>query len=305
MTTPAPSTVPSTMQDNRPLGVLLMLMGALAMSATDAAGKWAVQDYHVAQLNFVRGGFAVLILLPTVVKDGGLMAFRTARPAAHALRSLMLVVLAYSWFYSLTVIPLADATAIALCAPLCMTALSVVVLGDKVGPFRWAAVVVGFLGMVLIIRPGSDVFTPMALLPAFAAAGYATYMITNRVLRTTETVTAITLYPQIAVFLVSAAVSPFVWQPMTWGGFLSMAITGVCAGVGHLLLTYAFRYAPPSILAPLDYTALVWAIIFGVVLFDQLPDVTAVWGMTLIVAAGLVIIYRETAASRAAPSVPA
>lgn len=292
---------PSPPQDNRPLGVLLMLAGALAMSATDAAGKWVVQEFHVAQLNLVRGAFAVLILLPTMAKEGGLVAFRTRRPMAHLLRSLMLIILAYAWFYSLTVIPLADATAIALCAPLCMTALSVVVLGDKVGPFRWAAVVVGFVGMLLIIRPGSDVFTPMALLPALAAAGYATYMITNRVLRTTETITAITLYPQIAIFAVSAVLSPFVWQPMTWADFWPMAVTGICAGVGHLLLTYAFRYAPPSILAPLDYTALVWAIIFGFVLFGQLPDAAVYGGMALIVAAGMVIIYRETVASRAAP----
>ena len=271
------------------------------MSATDAAGKWVmVQDYHVAQMNFMRGFFALAILAPTALKEGGFTALKTKRVFAHGARSVLLVVLAYTWFFSLTTVPLAEATAIALCAPLCMTALSVVLLGDKVGPFRWAAVALGFVGMLLIIRPASAMFNPMFLLPGFAAVGYATYMVTNRMLSSTETVTSITLYPQLAIFVVSAVWAPFVWQDMTWAAFGGMAFTGTAAGLGHLLLTYAFRYASPGVLAPLDYTALIWATVFGYVLFTQLPDVTAWAGMALIVTAGLIVIYREALASRRA-----
>lgn len=277
-----------------------MLLGALVMSATDAGGKWVmVHDYHVAQLNFVRGFFALAILAPTALKEGGLASLRTKRPFAHAARSLLLVCLAYSWFFALTTIPLAEATAIALCAPLCMTAFSVVLLGDKVGLFRWAAVFIGFAGMLLIIRPGTALFDPMFPVPAFAAMGYALYMVTNRLLSATESVTAITLYPQLAILAVSAVWVPFVWQDLTWPVFTGMALTGVAAGIGHLLLTYAFRHASPSVLAPLDYTALLWATVFGYVLFAQLPDVTAWAGMVLIVLAGLIVIYREAHASRA------
>lgn len=296
----APATAPHA--DNRPLGIALMLLGALVMSATDALGKWVmVQDYHVAQLNFVRGFFALAVLAPTALAEGGLSALRTARPLAHLGRSLLLVTLAYTWFFGLTVIPLAEATAIALCAPLCMTALSVVLLHERVGPFRWAAVVVGFAGMLLIIRPGTAVFDPMFLLPALAAVGYATYMITNRILSRTESITAITLYPQLAILLVSALWAPFVWQELTWPVFLGMAATGLAAGGAHLLLTYAFKYAPPSVLAPLDYTALVWAVVLGYALFGQLPDAASYAGMALIVAAGLVIISREAHKAKAAP----
>jgi len=287
-------------RDNRPLGIVLMLLGALVMSATDAGGKWVmVQDYHVAQLNFLRGFFALAILAPTALMEGGFKSLKTKRPIPHLLRSILLVTLAYSWFYGLTTLPLAEATAIALCAPLCMTAFSVVLLGDKVGPFRWAAVVIGFAGMLVIIRPGTAMFDPMFLLPAFAAVGYALYMVTNRLLSATESVTAITLYPQLGIMVVSAVWAPFVWQETTWAAFMGMAFTGTAAGLGHLLLTYAFRYASPSVLAPLDYTALVWATVFGYVLFAQLPDVTAWLGMALIVAAGLIVIYREALASRA------
>jgi drug/metabolite transporter (DMT)-like permease len=304
----AAPTVPSASvhRDNRPLGVALMLLGALVMTATDAGGKWVmVLDYHVAQLNLMRGCFALAILAPTALKEGGIASLRTRRPIAHGLRSMLLVVLAYSWFFSLTTLPLSEATAIALCAPLCMTALSVLLLGDRVGWTAWGAVVLGFVGMLLIIKPGTEMFEPMFLLPAFAAVGYATYMVTNRMLSSTETVTAITLYPQLAIMAVSAVWAPFVWQDLTWSAFLGMAFTGMAAGIGHLLLTHAFRYASPGVLAPLDYTALVWATVFGYVLFAQLPDVSTYAGMALIVAAGLIVIYREAAGSRPVSAVSA
>ncbi|MDX2144805.1 MAG: DMT family transporter, partial [Rhodospirillaceae bacterium] len=226
MTAPASSPAASFHRDNRPLGIVLMLLGALVMSATDAGGKWVmVQDYHVAQLNFVRGFFALAILAPIALKEGGLASLRTRRPIAHGLRSLLLVVLAYSWFFSLTTVPLSEATAIALCAPLCMTALSVVLLGDRVGLMGWGAVVLGFVGMLFIIKPGTAMFDPMFLLPAVAAVGYATYMVTNRILSSTESVTAITLYPQLAIMAVSAVWAPLVWNDLTWPAFLGMAFT--------------------------------------------------------------------------------
>lgn len=284
--------------DNRPLGVFLMILGMLVLSTTDAAGKWVVQDYHVAQLNFVRGFFALLILAPTALKEGGIVALKTTRPLAHLGRACLLVAVAYAWFFGLTELPLAEATAISLCAPLCMTAMSVFVLKEKVGIFRWGAVLLGFTGMLVITRPGTAFFNPMFLLPAFAALGYATYMLTNRILSRTESMTSITLYPQLAILLVSAVWAPFVWQPLTLAAFIGMAITGLTAGLGHLLFSYAFRYAPPSVLAPFDYTALVWATIYGYVLFAQLPDEATWLGMALIVAAGLIVIYREATASR-------
>ncbi|MBL8643741.1 MAG: DMT family transporter [Rhodospirillaceae bacterium] len=290
--------------DNRPLGIALMILGMITMCVTDAAGKWVVQDYNVAQLNFCRGFFALLVLLPTARSEGGLTALKTKRPWAHGLRSGLLVCLAYAWFFGLAKLPLAEATAIGLCAPLCMTALSVVVLKEKVGPYRWGAVVLGFIGMLVIIRPGTAMFDPMFLFPVFAAVGYATYMLTNRILSRTETVTSITLYPQAAIFLVSAVIAPFVWQPVTATAFFAMAVTGLSAGLGHLLLSFAFRYASPSVLAPFDYTALVWAALFGWVLFRQLPDQVALVGMAFIVAAGLIVIYREAVAARRIVSVP-
>jgi drug/metabolite transporter (DMT)-like permease len=286
--------------DNRPLGIVLMLLAAFTLCAADAAGKWAMADGNVVQLNFIRGIVAVLILAPLSLREGGLRVFKTARPVAHALRCLLLVSLAYGWFLGIAQMPLADAAGIALCAPLCMMAMSAWFLGDKVDPTRWAAVIAGFVGMLLIIRPGTDVFTWAALLPAWAAVGYAAYMVSNRAMRQTESVTALTLYPQIAVLVASTLALPWFWQPIGFGTIVAMALVGVFAAGGHLLLTYAFRYAPPSVLAPLDYTGLIWEVAFGLLIFGDWPAPIVWTGLAVIVAAGLFVIYRETLAAKAA-----
>ena len=290
--------IPAQRPDRRVFGITLMLGAAFVMSATDAAGKWVVAGYPVAELNFVRSLFSVGLLIPVLWRSEGAAGWRTQRPMAHAGRALLAVTLTAVWFFSLRAMPLADAATLAMCAPFFMTALSVWLLGEHVGWKRWAAIAIGFGGVLLIVRPGTSVFQPISLLVVAAAFGYALYMVTNRVLTATESVTALTLFPQLAVLIGSAAMAPFVWVPPTLGGVAAMAFTGVCAGVGHLLLTIAFRYAPASVLAPLDYTALIWAVIFGFVLFGTLPDRWVVGGMALIVGAGLVIVWREAVAKR-------
>jgi drug/metabolite transporter (DMT)-like permease len=292
MNATAPHAPASLRPERRLFGVLVMLAGAGVLSMTDAAGKWSVASYPLIELNFVRSIFAVAVLVPILWRTEGAAGWRTRRPWPHVGRGILLVLLAYGWFFALKFMHLADATAIGLCAPLFMTALSVPLLKEHVGWRRWGAVLVGFGGMLLIVRPGSAVFQPVSLLPVGAAFGYALYMVTNRVLSVTESMTTLTLIPQLAVLVVSAALVPFVWVTPTWAGFGAMALTGLAAGVGHLLLTVAFRHAPASLLAPLDYTALIWAIGYGWLLFGTLPDRTVLAGMALIVGAGLFIVWR-------------
>ena len=192
----------------------------------------------------------------------------------------------------------ADAAAIAMCAPLFMTLLSVPLLKERVGWRRLIAVMIGFSGMLLIVQPGTEVFQWISLLPIVAAFGYALYMVTNRVLSGTESMTALTIYPQIAILVVSAAGLPFVWTTPTWPILWAMLLAGAAAGIGHLFLTVAFRYAPASLLAPLDYTALVWATFYGWALFGVLPGPLVVAGMALIVGSGLFIIWRAGVGDR-------
>jgi len=285
--------------DNIPLGVTLMICATLMLAGADAAGKWAAADYHVAQLNFMRGLFAVLVLVILQWRDIRAGGMRTRRPLVHIGRALILICLSYSWFFALAYMELADATAIAMAAPLYVAALSVPLLKEHVGWRRWTAVGVGFVGMLLVIRPGSSAFDPVALLVAVVALGYALFMISNRALRNTELLAALTLYPQIGILAVSSVLAPFVWKSMTLDGFISMALTGIFVAVAHMLMTLAFRHAPPSLLATLDYITLIWATALGYVLFGDLPDSFVAAGAALITAAGVFVIYREMAAKKA------
>lgn len=288
MTTPAP------VADNRRLGVTMMLSSGLARTLIDAAGKFAVADFSVAQFNFVRSIFALATLMPLILRGAGWAGLRTRDPWSHAWRSALQVTIVTIWYLGLGHLELADATAITMGAPIIMTAMSAVWLKEKVGPRRWAAVGVGFLGMLLIIRPGSTLFNPWALLPLIVSFAYSGFWISSRALRDRETVAALTFYPQISIFIVSGLWAAFVWQPLNQPGLIAMIIAGVGAAISHLGITLAARWAPASLLAPLDYVPLVWSAIAGYVVFGDLPDAMTVAGAALIVAAGLFIAYRES-----------
>ncbi|MBM3514906.1 MAG: DMT family transporter [Alphaproteobacteria bacterium] len=279
--------------DNRARGVAMMLSSGLARTLIDAAGKFAVADYSVGQFNFVRSIFALATLLPLILREAGWSGLRTRDPWSHVWRSVLQVSIVTLWYLGLAQLELADATAITMGAPIVMTAMSAVWLKEKVGPRRWAAVGVGFLGMLLIIRPGSSLFNPWSLLPLIVSIAYAGFWISSRALRHRETVAALTFYPQISIFVFSGIWAAFVWQPLTQPGLIAMIIAGVGAAISHLGITLAARWAPASLLAPLDYVPLVWSVIAGYVVFGDLPDAMTVAGASLIVAAGLFIAYRE------------
>ena len=161
------------------------------------------------------------------------------------------------------------------------------------GTRRWIAVATGFIGMLIIVRPGTGVFNPAALLAVMVAFGYALYVLSSRANRDKESLAALTYYPLFGIFIISGALSPLDWTPPTVGAWSAMISVGVCAGIGHLTLTLAFRYASPPVLAPLEFTSLIWAVLLGYVLFDELPDQWTVVGMVLIASAGIFVVYRE------------
>lgn len=287
------STTGALVVDQRRRGVAMMVSGGLSRTMIDAAGKFAVADYAVAQFNFVRSIFALAVLAPLVLRGQGWRALATRDPWAHVWRSVLQVVIVSVWYLALAHLELADATAITMGAPIVMTAMSAVWLKERVGPRRWAAVAAGFLGMLLIIRPGSSVFNPWAVLPLGVSIAYAGFWISSRALRHRESIAALTLYPQMAILVASGLWAIFVWQPMSQSGLVAMIIAGVGAAISHLCITLAARWAPGSLLAPLDYVPLVWSTIAGYLVFGDLPDSMTVAGAALIVFAGLFIAYRE------------
>ncbi len=283
--------------ENRSFGIGLMISAMFTMTAMDAAVKWAVADYSLQQVNFIRSIAAMLVLAPLIWKSGGLRALHTTRPLVHVWRTSLMIIISYTWFFALGRMKLADIGAIVMVSPLMITALSAQLLGEKVGLRRWIAVGIGFAGMLMIVRPGAGVFQPIALIAVAVAFGYALLILSNRANREKESLAAMTYYPLIGIFVVSGLFSPIGWvQPtaVAWG---AMIFVGLCAGIGHLCLTLAFRYASPPVLAPLEYTGLIWAVLFGYWFFDELPDQWTVAGMITIAGAGVFVVYREASLS--------
>ena len=273
-------------------GILWMLATAFCFVSMDALAKYLSQSYPVLQVVWARYVFHLLILalvlgprLPRVA--------RTGRLGLQFLRSLFLLGATGLFFAALSFIPLADATAIMFVAPILVTAMSVPLLGEYVGPQRWASVVVGFLGALVIIRPGSDAMEPAALLALGAASCYGFYQIATRRLSATDAPLTTLMYSAAVGVLVSSAVVPFFWVTPSPADWLTMMGLGLFGALGHFALIKAFQAAPAVTVTPFGYVNLLWAVLFGFMFFGELPDAWTMLGAAIIAASGLYILRRE------------
>jgi len=275
-----------------------MLLGVASFAGMDAIGKWAVRDFSVFQVLAVRSAVAAAILLLLAPYFGGREVIRTSQPAAHVLRSLCSTVAFLFFFASVRVLPLADAIAIEFGGPFIVVALSVPLLGERVGRRCWIAVAVGFLGMLLVAQPTGRGFRPEALLVLLASVSYSLMMVLTRWMaersggkERTFTFLAYTFGVQGLVGLLGAPAS---WESMSGFDVALTAAMGVFTLGGHLGVTAAFQRAPASVVAPFEYTALVWATIFGFLFFGDFPGPMVWMGVAVIVGAGLYTLRRES-----------
>ena len=280
--------------NNRKLsGIVIMILAMFIMTVMDAAVKWLVSDYSIQQINFIRSIVAMIVLLPQVYFDGGLSAFKTNNKKVHLWRVFLMIVISYSWFYALGKMELAEIGALVMVSPLFITILTPILLKEGVSKKKWFAVLFGFFGMLVIMRPGFEVFRPISVLPASVALGYALLLISNRSNRETETLTSLVYYPLVGIFIFSLCLFPLGWITPSFVDLSLMFFIGLCGGIGHFCLTLAFRYASPPTLAPLEYTGLLWAILLGYLIFREIPDTWTITGMVLITIAGFFVIKRE------------
>ena len=221
-------------------------------------------------------------------------ALRTARPGLHLLRNTASVAGHLCIFFALGVMALADVSAIQFTSSLMVTALAALVLRDAVGWRRWLAVFAGFAG-VLIMVPPTGAVEPAALAILFGTFCYAVMVIATRILGRSDTVGAITFYQAAAGVLVGAIALPWVWLTPSWTDLLLLILVGLLGGGAQLGLVGALKAAPPPVLAPLDYTIMLWAVAYDVVLWDAVPSVRTLAGAAVIAAAGLYIAQRESA----------
>lgn len=264
----------------------------------DACAKWLVHSHPVGQVVFFRCLFAFLPIGFLVLHSGSLASLSTRRPVMHVLRGLVMVAAIFLFFHSLKYLLLAEATAIFFAAPLFMVALSVPLLGEPVQRKIGLAVIIGFAGVLIIMRPGDQIWRVEAFWALGAAFFYALAMIATRSLTRTETVVSIVVHGNIAAVLLGAASLPFGWITPTLNEMAVFVVMGLCGGISTLFFVKACRYTRVSILAPFEYTALVWAAVLGFLLWRELPDAWIWTGSAIVVTMGLYVWRNQIGQNR-------
>jgi drug/metabolite transporter (DMT)-like permease len=287
------------LRDNR-RGIYWMLLTSVLFTSLDATAKYLAQDYPVPQVVWARFSFH-LLFVAAILGVRLNVTLRSQRLGLQLTRSVLMLVTNGLFFFAVKELPLAEVVAIMFVGPLFVTALSVPLLRDYVGPRRWAAVGIGFLGALVIVRPGSGIMQWLAILPIFAAFTNALYTITTRQLSNHDLPMTTLFYTAALGAVVTTAVVPFFWiTPDAFGWFL-MALVGLFGAAGHLTLIKALSYASPVVIAPLSYASLIWSIGYGFALFGDLPDTTTLLGAALIAASGMYVFHRERIRATAEP----
>jgi drug/metabolite transporter (DMT)-like permease len=264
----------------------------------DMLVKLAAERFPIGEIVFARNFFAFLPVMIVIARSGGFAAIRTRNLTAHVLRGGIGIMSMACFFLSYALLPLGEAVSLASSGPLFMTALSVPLLGEKVGPRRWSAVIVGFVGVLVMMRPGSGLFQPAALVAVTAAFCYALAMTQVRRLSRSESSTAIVFYFTLFATLVGAASLPFDAVMPTWPEMPLLVAIGLLGGIAQFTMTAAFRRTAVAIIAPFDYLGLVFAMIYGFLVWGDLPDLWLVTGAAIVVASGIYIVHRETVLGR-------
>jgi drug/metabolite transporter (DMT)-like permease len=265
----------------------------------DTTAKYLSRWYPMSLIVWARYAANLAILLAFLAATGQLARLRSARPGLQLARGVLLVLSTLLFFTSLTVLPLADANAIGFAMPLFVAALAVPMLGERLEMTRLIAILVGLAGALIIVRPGSDLFTPYALLPLGMAVCNAFYQILTRKVAGVEHPLTSLIWGAIVGAALMSLAAPLVWTPLqaAWHGALILLI-GVFASVGHFLLIRAYEHASASLLAPYTYSALIWAMLAGWLVFGDFPDGMSLVGMGIIVASGLFIAGHQRLAVR-------
>jgi drug/metabolite transporter (DMT)-like permease len=293
MTHPTP-----TSQEDRPIvAITMVLLAMLVFVTTDATAKFLSTSMSAQQIVSVRYGTIVMLLLPVLLR-GRSGSFRTSRPLLHGLRGLLLLVSSILFVFALEDLPLELCTAIGFAAPLYVTALSIPLLREQVGIRRWAAVLVGFAGVIVILQPGGTTFQWAMLLPLVSSLCWAIGLIITRLMRGTETAIAILFYSSLAGWLVSIPLAFPLWQAPTHFEWMLLIGLGAFNAVGQYLIIRAFMLASASLLAPFSYASIVWAVLLGFVVFDSTPNLTMTAGTSILIAAGLYVWHRERVRAR-------
>lgn len=274
-------------------GPAIMLLGMLMFALNDTMGKWLVASYGLGQVVLLRSLAALVILVPMVWMAGLPALTKAERPWMQLARVVCSTAEVFCFYYAVMYLPLADVMTYWLAAPIYVAALSPLLLGDKVGWRRWTAIAIGFVGVIITLEPSAAMFTAPAVISIIGSAAFAFMMISGRFLRGTPDTTLV-FFQVMGAGLAGLAFAPFDWAPIQSGLDLGLlALLGIVAMAAHMLVNRALKISDAATVAPLQYTLLLWAVIFGWMFFGDVPRLTMLIGAALIVASGLFIFIRE------------
>ncbi|AVH40242.1 DMT transporter permease [Agrobacterium tumefaciens] len=283
------------------LGVAVMLLGMLLFALNDAMGKWLVATYSQGQVILIRSAAALIILVPIVWRAGLSGLVRIERPGLQFARVFFSTAELFCFYFAVAALPLADVMTYWLAAPIYVAALSPFLLGEKVGWRRWTAIAIGFVGVLIALKPSSASLTSAALFSILGSAAFAFMMLSGRQLRNTPD-TVLAFWQIIGAALagiVAVFITPSGWLPVQSSFDLAfLGLLGVVAMTAHVLVNRALKLADAATVAPLQYTLLLWAVIFGWLFFGDVPQTSIVVGAGLIVLSGLYIFFRENTLKR-------
>jgi len=288
-----PEILNALQRPRRGWGIALMLASIGCFSAMTATVKFLSVDYSVFQIILFRSVVALPVVVFLVMRAGGLAALRTDRPVLHFLRNLLALLSNFCLFFGIGFLSLADASAIQFTSPLTVTALSAAILKETVGPRRWLAVAAGFCVVVVMIAPSGDVQWA-SLVVLLAVIFYGLMVICTRLLARTESSLSIFFYLSLFGTVAGLAAMPFVWIPPSAGDLAGLLLVGVFGGVAQVCLVSALRRVSPAILAPFEYTLIIWAVAFDLLLWQVQPSAGTLIGAGIIAAAGLYVAQRES-----------
>jgi len=292
LTPPAPGDRRSP--DNVPLAIGLTVLAILIFGIQDAVSKQLVQDYSPFQLAMMRFWVFAAFSLFLVARQAPIrQALRSKAPLLQVLRGVLLVVDIWFFAFALKDVPLAELQAITLVYPLLVTLVAIPILGEKVGVFRFSAVLVGFLGALLIVRPGGLPLSWGVLYAVLSASAYAVYIALTRKVSSADSTATSMVYVGLVGLVMTSAVGAFFWQPLRPGDLILVAVILVTSTAAHGIMMVALSRAPASVIQPFNYTALPWGIVLSFVFFQHLIDAVSFVGAVIIVLAGLAVMMRE------------
>ena len=271
----------------------MILASTVFLGVSDVTAKYLSATLPSIEITWIRFMVFALIMTPGMVPGSPFFALASDRPRFQLLRGVALLGSSLLFITGLRYLPIAEASATGFVSPLFVTALSIIFLGERVGMRRWIATAVGLFGVVVILRPGTGAFHAAAFFPIVSALSWASTLIMTRMMSGRDpAITTMTYSSMVGVTILTLLV-PFVWVAPTWHDLLLGLLIGVASTLGQWIVVLAFRYADASVLAPFQYTQLLWVSILGFLVFGELPDVWTVVGAAFIVASGLYTAHRE------------